>query len=369
MKLGVDLSTYLEEKAFGAKWYLDGTEVDPLEAFRRNGVDYLRLRVWNNPYGKSGSPFLGGTSDRGKLLELALKGKELGYAIVVDFHYSDFWCDPAKQFLPRAWEGLDMEGVKAALRKFTAETLLSLKDVGVEVHGVQIGNEITNGFLWPLAKLNGTVPNRTGYEALAEFLKEGASAVKSVYPDARVILHLENSGNRPILDEWFSRISELGVPYDVIGLSYYPYWHGSMANFFENATYLKCKFKKEVAVMETGFAFTLADYESGAKAPQLVVNEEVAAKMKESLPYECTKEGQRLYVHDFLERSREAGVSEVYYWEPAWIPVKGAGWASLEGQAYVRQAEIKETRNEWANQILFDYEGEATPAFGEFKNN
>ena len=97
--------------------------------------------------------------------------------------------------------------------------------------------------------------------------------------------------------------------------------------------------------------------------------EEAAAKMKENLPYECTREGQRLYVKDFLARAREAGVSEVYYWEPAWIPVKGAGWASLEGQAYVHQAEIKESRNEWANQILFDYEGEATPAFGEYKNN
>ncbi len=367
MKLGVDLSTFYEEKAFGAHWYVKGEEVDPYLAFKSNGISYVRLRLWKDPYDEDGQPYLGGTCDFEKLLWGALKANSLGMEVVLDFHYSDFWCDPGKQTLPKSWEGLSLPEARREVKSYTATTLASLKEAGVVLHAIQIGNEITNGFLWPLGHLEGEGLGRSNFEGLATLLKAGVEGAREVCPEAKIILHLENSGNLPLIDEWYGRVSSLGVDFDVIGLSYYPYWHGPMDAFFQNTRFLRAKYGKPVYVMETGFAFTTEDYESEAKSAQLVVNGEVAKSMESFLPYPCTREGQRTYVRDFLKKAKESLIEEVYYWEPAWIPVKGAGWATIKGQEYCREKTLKEPRNEWANQILFDYEGRATPAFDEFK--
>ena len=367
MNLGVDLSSYIEEVAHGAKWYLGEREVNPFEAFKENGIKYVRLRVWVDPYDEEGKPYLGGSVDTKKLLELALLAKEYGYECVVDFHYSDFWCDPAKQRVPKSWANLDFEGLKRVLREYTVQILTLLKERDIKVHAIQIGNEITNGLLWPFAHLEGEVPNRTGYEKVAAFLKEGIAGAKEVYPECQIILHLENSGNRPVLDEWYGHAKEEGLDYDVIGLSYYPYWHGERDNFISNCLYLKDKYQKAIWIMETAYGFTLEDYEKDSDGSQLVVGPKTVSNL--CAPYPLTEEGQKNFVLDLLAAAKKAGIGEIYYWEPAYVPVKGAGWASESAQAYMATGVSKDPRNEWANQNLFDYGGKALPAFYAFKND
>jgi len=153
------------------------------------------------------------------------------------------------------------------------------------------------------------------------------------------------------------------VEYDYIGASYYPYWHGTFDEFFSNMNMCKETFNKPVMVMELGYGFTLEDYiKTNNGAAQLVINEEFAFNQ----PYPLTPEGQAQFVEEFLKRAKENDIKGIFYWEPIWIPGDGICWASKEGQKYIHE-EGKSTRNEWANQCLFDYNGQKLPSFDKFK--
>lgn len=368
MKLGVDISTIFEEKKANARYFRHDELVNPLEVFASNNVELVRIRLWVNPF-KKNKPYLGGTNDLKTFIKIAKASQKLNYQIVLDIHYSDFWADPGKQFLPKAWQNLSFDELIERVYTYTLETLFRLKKENIDLYGIQIGNEITNGFLWPHGQLidMGSGKKRSNYHNFSKLLKSGIKASRKVYKDTKIIIHLERSHDKEVYEEFFSELKKYEVDYDVIGASYYPYWHGTFNQLFANLDNCKKLFEKEIMIMECGYSFTLKDYILETNNPQLVINSGVLEKLIHTLPHPLTAEGQKLYVRDFLNLCRKKDVSAVFYWEPAWIPGNNICWASKEGQEYIQETN-KSTRNEWSNQCLFDYEGKALPALEEFKN-
>lgn len=366
MRLGIDVSTYFEELEHGAKYY-DGTkEVQPLDLFRANGVDCMRIRLWVVPRSESGEPYLAGNCDLNNFLRLASLAQEKGFSVMLDIHYSDFWADPGKQTIPKSWANLDLDGLVQKVYDYTKETLSVIRDHGISLSFVQVGNEITNGMLWPLGYLNEQPDgSRTNYESLIRFLRAGIRACREVTPQTAIVIHLEKSYDRVIYDEFFSHLQAADVDYDIIGYSYYPYWHGTFEQFYKNVDFCK-KFGKRQMVVELGYAFTAEDYirhdHGGA---HLVVSKDNLDSLSFMQEYPISRDGQRRFTEDFLRQAEEHGIEAVFWWEPLWIPGDGICWASEAAMKYIG-AQGKSTRNEWANQCLFDYEGKKLPAFDAF---
>ena len=252
MFLGIDVSTHFDEMNHGAV-YLDGTApMEPLEAFRQNGVDHMRIRLWNSPRTLDGKPYLAGDCDLDNFLRLGHLAVDKGYKLLLDFHYSDFWADPSKQTIPKAWAGLDLEGLAGAVYTFTRDTLETIQADGLDLSLIQVGNEITNGMLWPVGRLSEDTDPRGNYPALSTLLKAGVKACREVFPRAGIILHLERSYDQRIYTEFFTNMEKLGVDYDIIGASYYPYWHGTFHQFFANMDLCGKLFGKPRMVVEMG---------------------------------------------------------------------------------------------------------------------
>ena len=273
MILGIDVSTYLEQQKYAhSKYYKNGQEVDPFALFKANGVNYLRTRIWNDPYDENGEPYLGGTCDLNNYLELCDVLKKYNFKQVVDFHYSDFWADPSKQILPKAWANYTFEQLLDAVYTFTKESLLKIKSKGIDVAYIQTGNEITHGMLRPLGAID--YESENPYKNFAELLKVARKACKEVYPNAKIIIHLEESFNQDLYRRIINGLHRNGLEIDVIGTSYYPFWHHNFAEYFANMDMVQREFNIPVMNVELGYPFTLEDYlpdESG-KPKHLVIN-------------------------------------------------------------------------------------------------
>ena len=364
MILGIDASTYLEELEHGAKYYDGNTEIDPLDAFIKNGVDHMRIRVWNDPFGENGEPYLAGTADLDNYVKLGRLAKAKGFRLYMDLHYSDFWADPGKQFIPKAWREYDLDQLCEAVYSFTKHCLEVSCREGVAPEMIQVGNEITNGILWPVGKLE-IDGKRGNYESFTKLIGAGCRACREVLPEAKIMLHLERSNDQAVYQEFFTEMEKAGIEFDVIGASYYPFWHGTPDELFANLE--KCKkFGKEIVIAELGYGFTTEGYFLNGRECRLVVDENLSRVPGFTDVYPMTPEGQRSFIHYIIKRARESGVDGVYYWEPLWIPGEGICWASEIAQSYIHE-EGKSTHNEWANQCLFDYDGRKLPAFDEFR--
>lgn len=369
MFLGFDVSTYLEQQRIAqSKYFKDGQEVDPFLLLKNNGVTYLRTRIWNDPHNKDGKPYLGGTCNLENYLNLYECLKEYGFKQVVDFHYSDFWADPSKQLCPKAWEGHNFTQILEDVYRFTKESLLIMKNRGIEVGYIQTGNEITNGMIWPHGSVNYEQENP--YHNFAEILKIARKACHEIYPNAKIIIHLEQSYNQALYRQIINGLLKNGLEIDVIGTSYYPFWHHSFAEYFANMDMVQREFHLPVMNVELGYPFTLEDYKTDAdtgKPKHLVINADSKEEFVKMLPYDVSPKGQALFIKEFLRLAKEHHLQAAFYWEPLWIPGKGICWGSKEAQEYQHTNE-KETRNEWANQCLFDYQGNALPALFEFSD-
>lgn len=369
MELGIDVSTYFEELAHGAKYFDGDKEISPLNAFRTNGVSLMRIRLWVNPKSEDGEPYLAGNCDLENFIRLARLAQSKGYEIMLDFHYSDFWCDPAKQTIPKSWRGQSLDELAKTVAEYTESVLKRVKAEGIDLRYIQVGNEITYGMLWPVGRLTENPDGPRGnYQSLIKLIKSGCSSCRKVFPKTKIVLHLERSYDIAIYNEFFGNMQSAEVDFDAIGFSYYPYWHGTFTQFFANVDNCK-KFGKELIVAELGYAFTVEDYikveHGGAK---LVVSQDNISSFNFTQEYPISPEGQAKFTKDFLSLAKSRGVSAVFWWEPLWIPGEGICWASEAGQKYIGE-EGKSTRNEWANQCLFDYSGKMLPAFGEFKTD
>ena len=247
--LGADISGVSELEAHGQKFQnTKGQDTDLYKLMKDYGIDGVRLRVWVDPDGGFCAP--------ADVLEMAKRAKAEGMPVMVDFHYSDWWADPGKQNIPERWKGMNLDEMKGALREHTASTLQMLKHAGIDVKWVQVGNETTNGMLWDMARAENQMPN---YAALTQV---GYDAVKSVYPDAEVIVHLDNGWNEELYNWMFDALKRNGAKWDQIGMSLYPFWSmqaGQVKSERElidravkNIRDLKKKYGTDVMVTEVG---------------------------------------------------------------------------------------------------------------------
>ena len=357
---GMDISTITEVESLGGKFYDHGVETDVFEILKSYGTNAVRLRLWNDPYAEDGTPYGAGTNDLPTTIELTKRAKAHGMDVLLDLQYSDFWADPGKQRVPKAWRGMDAEQLTEAVYTFTRDTLLVMRDAGAYPDLIQIGNELTHGMLWPYGKLL----ECGNYDNLAKFVSAGIRAVRALDADMPVMIHLDNGGNAPMYVDWFDHYMERGEDFQIIGLSYYPFWHGSLSDLQKNMNDLAVRYGKELVIVEVSMGFTMEDYGAYEKlAPDERKGYATKPALVEKLPFPMTKEGQA----DFM-RALFAVIDQVpdkkcrgfFYWEPAWIPVPGSGWANGEALQYIE--EKGPGGNEWANQALFDYDGHSLPA-------
>lgn len=244
--LGADISGTSELEAQGiTPFRADGTSTDNFTLMHDLGLNATRLRVWVNPRGGFCSPQ--------DVMQMAKRAATLGDDIMIDFHYSDWWADPGKQNIPEAWKGLNYEEMKGALAAHTAETLLLLKENGIDVKWIQIGNETTNGFLWPMGRIEDNM------EQYAGLTKAGYEAAKRVYPEAQVMVHLDNGYSRELYDRVFDDLKKYGCPWDAIGMSVYPFWSKrdpaddtSVSDIIDNIKHLNKKYGCDVIITEVG---------------------------------------------------------------------------------------------------------------------
>lgn len=334
--MGADISSlYKSEDMGGIYAYEDGTTGDALKILSNHGMNYARIRVWvDSPDGYHG---------REQLLAMAKRLKENKIKLLVDFHYSDSWADPGKQPKPAAWADLDFEGLKQALYDHTFDICNSLKEQGTPPDMVQIGNEITNGMLWPDGK------NDSNFDNLSALLKEGIRATKDCSPSTLVMLHVDKGGDNEMYRWWFDSIIAHDVPFDLIGASYYPYWHGSLADLQNNLNDIALRYDKDIIVVETAYAFTADDNDSYKNI----------IRFEERPGYPFTPEGQAKMLADIMTVTRAIPNGHglgIMWWDATWTAVSGNGWNPLH----------PDFGNNWENQALFDYDNRALPAMNLF---
>ncbi len=352
---GMDVSTLIEEEMCGAKYYDGGRQGDLLEILKRYGANSVRLRLWNDPYDENGKPYGAGTNDIEKTVTLAKRAKALGLSVLLDIHYSDFWADPGKQTVPKAWAGYSEEELEKAVYEFTVESMERMKSEGVTPDMVQVGNEVTNGLLWPTGK-------KPEFDNIARYLNAGIRGVRAVDKNIPVMIHLDNGGFNEMYVEWFDNFMKRCEPFEIIGFSYYPFWHGTMDELEYNMRDMAKRYGKELIVAEVSMGFSMEDYRKYEGLPKEQLKGMATKKeLVEKLEYPMTPEGQAKFMQDIMERIKNIpGGRGFYYWEPGWIPVKGCGWANEAALKYT--GEKGPGGNEWANQALFDYEGNVLPA-------
>ncbi|HBZ68050.1 MAG TPA: hypothetical protein DEO70_14540 [Bacteroidales bacterium] len=241
--LGADISHLPELEAHGMKFYDNGTEKDAIEILKDHGFNYIRLRIFNNPSAKNGYSPNKGFCDLDHTLQMALRVKKAGMKLLLDFHYSDYWADPQKQNKPEEWKNLQPEKIPEAIRSYTRKVLLAFQKQGTLPDMVQIGNEINHGMIWP----EGHIGNPGN---LAAFIKAGAEGVKSVDTNILIMLHVALGGQIDETIFWFDNMFSRGADCDLIGLSYYPRWHGTLADLDFTLRQIIDRYGKPVNVVE-----------------------------------------------------------------------------------------------------------------------
>jgi arabinogalactan endo-1,4-beta-galactosidase len=332
--LGHDIST-LQQLEAAKKTFSDDGHVAPLERIlAHHGATYIRERLWVNPPW----PY----NDLPHVLKMAKRIKDAGLKFLLDIHYSDFWADPQHQIIPVAWQGQDLATLTKTVYSYTRNVLESFARQGTPVDMVQIGNEITNGMLWPLGELH--VNGNEDWTAFATLLKAGISGAHdgSRGDQPLIMVHIDRGGDNAGSREFYDNIFSQGVDFDVIGLSYYPFWHGPIPSMQANVNDLAVRYNRDIVVVETGYPWTFAD---GDGFPNIVGPGTVLIPA-----YPATPEGQLGFIHDILsiikQVPRQHGKG-IMWWESGWIP--GAGWEPGQGNA-------------WDNMTLFDFTGKALPS-------
>ncbi|MEU6675051.1 glycosyl hydrolase 53 family protein [Streptomyces sp. NPDC046925] len=334
---GADISSLKKNEDFGGVYRTSsGATADALAVLASAGMNYARLRVWVDP--------ADGYCNKARVLAVAKRVKARGMKLLVDFHYSDTWTDPGAQTIPSAWAGHSYARMKTDVYDHTYDVLNALKAQGTTADMVQIGNELNGGMLWP----TGSTSN---WAQLAGLLTAGATAAKAVSSSTLVALHLANGGDNALYRTWFDNAVSHKVPFDVIGLSFYGYWHGALSDLQANMDDLVARYDKPLYVAETAYPFRLDsddDWENVIdKADELVGG------------YPATEAGQAAWFRD-VQSVVEAVPARrglgVFWWDAVWTAVEGNGWDPADPS----------TGNAWENQALFDYDGRPTEAMSGF---
>ena len=368
--MGMDASCVPALEAGGVKYYDHAdTEKDVYQILRENGVNYIRVRVWNDPFDADGNGYGGGNCDIENAIEIGKRATEYGMKLLVNFHYSDFWADPAKQMVPKEWKGMDIDQKSEALYKYTKECLKKLVDAGVDVGMVQIGNE-TNG-----AMCGEESTALGGWKKIMQLMSAGSKAVREVCPGALVAVHFANPEKITNFESYGKNLEYYQVDYDVFASSYYPFWHGTLDNLAQVLSNIAETYDKKVMVAETSYAYTAEDSDfygnTIGDGGGIVKN------------YPFTQQGQANLVRDVIDTvvNKTTNGIGVFYWEGTWISAggesyeenaalwekHGSGWASSHAGEY-----DPDDAGKWyggcavENQAFFDAQGHATESLKVF---
>ncbi|WP_068646726.1 glycosyl hydrolase 53 family protein [Paenibacillus antarcticus] len=364
---GVDISSIIALENSGVKFYNESEEVqDIFTTVHEAGVNYVRVRIWNDPFDTGGKGYGGGNNDLATAIEIGKRATANGMKLLVDFHYSDFWADPAKQHTPKAWANLNFEDKKTELYEYTKESLQALLDEGIEIGMVQVGNET-----------NGQFVGESDWGKMSQLFNAGSKAVREIDSNILVALHFTNPESVGRYAGYAKTLLGNDVDYDVFASSYYPFWHGTLSNLTSELKQVADKYEKKVMVAETSYAYTAEDGDG---------HENTAPKSSgQTLDYPISVQGQASSLRDVIEAVAnvgEAGIG-VFYWEPAWLPVGpkdnlednkriweqfGSGWAASYAKEYdPKDAGVWYGGSAVDNQALFDFNGHPLDSLNVFK--
>ena len=361
---GMDVSSVIAEEESGVKYYdFDGEEKDLFEILSQHGINCIRVRVWNDPYDKKGRGYGGGNCDIDKAVRIGRRATAQGMKLLVDFHYSDFWADPGKQMVPKAWEGLEIEEKTEAVYRFTKECLEKLRAAGVDVSMVQVGNETNQWLCGEKLWFN-----------IQYLMQAGARAVREIYPEALVALHFANPESGAYAT-YARKMDYYRVDYDVFASSYYPFWHGTLDNLAAVLSEVADTYGKKVMVVETSYPYTEEDTDFSGNT--------VGGGSGVAQDYPFSVQGQANAVRDLADTlvNRTKNAIGLCYWEGAWISVGtesreknsalwekyGSGWASSFAASYDPNDAGKYYGGcAVDNQAFFDAHGRALASLGVF---
>lgn len=352
--MGMDISSMISELDSGVVYRdYEGNKLETLDDICKfladQGINHLRIRVWNDPYDADGNGYGGGNNDVAKAKQFADACRNAGIKMLVDFHCSDLWTDPGKQYVPKAWKGYSVEQKAEALTKFLEDSLNTIDPTRDVVDMVQVGNETTSGFI-----------GETDVTNMCTLFEAGAKGVKAYNDAVKVVIHLTNpeKGN---MTRWAKRLDENNVDYDILATSYYPYWHGTLDNLKTQMETVKNTYGKDVMVAETSYAYTLEDSDGHSNTVR-VGNNDTADNATE--PF--TEQGQATAIRNLINTVNNAGGLGVYYWEPAWLTVGDT--RGLTGEAYDKQVAANKTKWEkygsgWASSYASEYDAKDAGAW------
>ncbi|MCR5824519.1 MAG: glycosyl hydrolase 53 family protein [Lachnospiraceae bacterium] len=308
--LGMDVSSVLSLEKSGVKYYdFDNKEEDLFKILSDAGVNYIRVRVWNDPFDASGNGYGGGNNDIDAAVEIGKRATKYGMKLLVDFHYSDFWADPGKQMVPKAWKGMNIETKTEALYEYTKDCLKKLKDAKVDVGMVQLGNET-----------NGAMCGEKIWMNIYYLMDAGSRATREIFPKAMIAVHFANPEKAGSYADYAKKLNYYNLDYDVFASSYYPYWHGTLDNLSNVLSNIAETYGKMVMVAETSYAFTGEDTDFQANT--------ISGGSSVTKNYPYTVHGQATAFRDVVDtiaNKTKNGIG-VFYWEGAWITVGGNSW-------------------------------------------
>ena len=362
---GVDISSVIALEKAGVKFRDEnGKEQDIFKTLSEHGVNYIRVRVWNEPYDSSGNGYGGGNSDVYTAGLIGKRAAEYGMKLLVDIHYSDFWADPAKQTRPKYWRQHDHDTLKSEIYKWTSWVLKSVSEAGGDIGMVQVGNE-TNCFFC----------GETDMYKICDLFASGNKAVRDFDKNILIAHHFANPSTGHY--DWYAKVmAECKLDYDIFATSYYPYWHGSMENMKKVMKDIGDKYNKYVMVAEVAYPYTDEDGDNFG-------NSVTSSSSGCDFAYDISVDGQASCLTDVFKAVSEMnghGIG-VFYWEPAWIGVDnssydqnkalwekyGSGWATSYASEFDKDVD-KTGGSSFDNQGLFDFSGKPLDSLNVFLN-
>lgn len=295
--IGADLSFVKQAEDKGYQFKENGTPKPGLQIFKDHGYNWIRLRLFHTP---TELP-----NNLEYTIALAKEARQMGYKFLLNYHYSDTWADPGKQFLPEAWKDKTHQELVEAVYEYTQETIMAFNKAGVMPEMVQIGNEVINGMMWP----DGKIPEN--WQNFTELIQAGIDGVfagcENQLPP-QIMIHIDQGGNREHTKYFFDNLISHGIEFDVIGQSYYPWWHGSQLDLRENMFFMAKEYKKPIMLVEVAYCYAPTEY------------------ISKPAPFPESPDGQKEFLEEVnrivLDTPDNLGIG-IFWWEPATMDQRG----------------------------------------------
>ena len=334
---GVDISELLKIEDHGGVFIENGIQKDALEIFKDHHINYVRLRLWHTPGD--------GYCNLDKTLLMAQRIKDAGLKFMLDFHYSDTWADPGHQAKPGAWGNLSFQALEDSIHTYTSHVIAALKNQNTLPDIVQIGNEITCGMLWDDGRICAQYNSPSQWKKFGSLVNHAIAGVKDCLTSGdsvKIMIHIDCGGNNTSSRWFFDNLLTQNVDFDIIGLSYYPWWHGTFGELEYNTRDLAGRYHKDIIIVETAYPWTLGWYDN---------THNIVGDSSQLLPdYPASVEGQKEFLVDLIDLVKnipdEKGLG-LFYWAPEWVSTAQSG-------------------SPWENMTLFDFYGEMLDSITAF---